>query len=829
MQTVSIVVRFAIVLLMLPVLAPFDAAAQNGPRVINDRIEPEWIDADRCWFRLEHPSGGSEFLIVDARTSRRTPLFDHALLAQQLSERLERDVLPDRLPIDHLHVTDTHLQLLVPGGPGLIIATRATLDLREATSAELRSLGRPLVVDPGNSRNGGPETALLVHNASDQTIELLWRDAGGELRSYGELAPGATHRQHTFAGHVWMFRIKGADEALGGIRAERQTTIIALDGVPAERNPRPAARGNTGRAERAAQPERRFTASIREHNIILRDHEANEEHVLTTDGSADNRYEGRFFFSPDGKHLVAMKRKEGGDRRVYYVESAPRDQLQPKVHSYHYLKPGDPIPQSFPHLFDLEAKREIPIDRALFENPWSINDLAWMPDSSRFLFTYNQRGHEVMRVLAVDASTGAVTPIVREEPKTFVDYSQKTFRHDLLDTNEIIWMSERSGWNHLYLIDATTGEVKNAITAGEWLVRGVDRVDAENRIIHFRAMGIHPEQDPYHVHFARIKFDGSNLTLLTEGDGTHEITPSPDGAYYLDRYSRVDLPPVTELRRTSDGALITTLAEAAIIESANAREAHRTPTRFVAKGRDGATDIWGIIHWPRDFDPNDTTKQYPVIESIYAGPHGAHVPKSFRLNYGQHELTDLGFIVVQIDGMGTNWRSKAFHDYCWKNIGDAGFPDRIAWMQAAAEQFPAMDLSRVGIYGGSAGGQNAMRALIAHHDFYQVAVADCGCHDNRMDKIWWNEAWMGWPVGPEYEASSNVVHAERMEGKLLLIVGEKDENVDPASTLQVVDALIRAGKDFDFLLIPGAGHGAAESPYGRKRRREFFVEHLLGK
>ena len=249
----------------------------------------------------------------------------------------------------------------------------------------------------------------------------------------------------------------------------------------------------------------------------------------------------------------------------------------------------------------------------------------------------------------------------------------------------------------------------------------------------------------------------------------------------------------------------------------------QAPERFVATGRDGETPIYGIIHKPSNFDPN---KRYPVIEKIYAGPHAAHVPKSFST--GGSQIAELGFIVVQIDGMGTSHRSKAFHDVCWQNIGDAGFPDRVRWIKAAAESRPWMDLSRVGIYGGSAGGQNAMRALIAHHDFYHVAVADCGCHDNRMDKIWWNEQWMGYPIGEHYAASSNVDQAHRMEGKLMLIVGELDTNVDPASTMQVVDALIKADKDFDLVVIPGAGHGAAGTAYGRRRQRDFFVRHLLG-
>src|SRR5690606_31323299 len=249
------------------------------------------------------------------------------------------------------------------------------------------------------------------------------------------------------------------------------------------------------------------------------------------------------------------------------------------------------------------------------------------------------------------------------------------------------------------------------------------------------------------------------------------------------------------------------------------------PERFVAKGRDGTTDIYGILITPSTFD---SARRYPVIEHIYAGPQGAFVPKAFGIVSEPRALAELGFVVVQIDGMGTNWRGKAFHDVCWRNLGDSGFPDRIAWIRAAAATRPWMDLSRVGIYGGSAGGQSALRALLAHGDFYHVAAADCGCHDNRMDKVWWNELWMGWPVGEHYAQQSNVTLARNLRGKLLLTVGELDRNVDPASTMQVVNALIEADKDFELIVFPGRGHGAGESPYGVRRRRDFFVRHLLG-
>jgi dipeptidyl aminopeptidase/acylaminoacyl peptidase len=280
---------------------------------------------------------------------------------------------------------------------------------------------------------------------------------------------------------------------------------------------------------------------------------------------------------------------------------------------------------------------------------------------------------------------------------------------------------------------------------------------------------------------------------------------------------------VTELRKTDDGSLVCELERADW--SALLATGWRPPERFTAKARDGQTDIFGVIYRPTNFDES---KRYPVIEAIYAGPQGSFVPKPFGEYYGPQSLAELGFILVQIDGMGTSNRSKKFHDVCCKNLGDAGFPDRILWMQAAAAKYPCMDLSRVGVYGGSAGGQNSLRAMLAHGDFYKAAASDCGCHDNRMDKIWWNELWMGWPVGPHYDEQSNVTNAHKLQGKLLLTVGELDRNVDPASTMQVVNALIRADKDFELVVIPGGGHGSGSGPYGTRRRNDFFVRNLLG-
>ncbi|MEZ4651601.1 MAG: prolyl oligopeptidase family serine peptidase [Candidatus Eisenbacteria bacterium] len=596
-------------------------------------------------------------------------------------------------------------------------------------------------------------------------------------------------------------------------------------------------------------PDGLWTAFSRDDDLWLRNRVTGEERRLTRDGTPEDTYaktnqRERFLelqydaptppdgavdvlWAPDSRHFVALRSRHVPERFVYLVESSPEDQVQPELQSYPYLKPGDEVPVRRPRLFDTLTGGEIQLDDALYSDPWGLYEYHWTPESDRCFFLYNQRGHGLMRVLEIDAHSGATRAIVDEQPDTFFDYSGKTYLQQLDATDELLWMSERDGWNHLYLYDRKSAAVKTQITSGEWVVRAVDRIDVPSRTIWFRAVGIVPGQDPYFVHSCRVGFGGEDLVVLTgpreeaDGNGTHETSWAPDSLTFVDSWSRVDQPPIHVLRDGRTGDILTELEHADAGELLAGGRAFPEP--FVAPGRDGITPIHGIIHLPKDFDE---TKRYPVIESIYAGPHGQHVPKQFRTSYGVETLADRGFVVVQIDGMGTNWRSKAFHDVCWKNLVDAGLPDRIAWIEAAAATRPYMDTEKVGIYGGSAGGQNALGALLTHGDFYDVAVADCGCHDNRMDKVWWNEQWMGYPVGPHYEEQSNVTLAPNLNGDLLLIVGELDRNVDPSSTLQVVHALVEADKDFDMLVIPGVGHGAASTAYGRRKLEEFFVRHL---
>lgn len=798
------------------------------------------LAGNRFWYRRDLPDGKRLLLLVDPVKALKQPAFDAPRMAAALSKILGRNIDAERLPIDDLVFDAARRAVRIQVSERTYDCNLTTYELRPSPAPPATS-GLSLTNAPRASRAGGEETVLTFQNRTDGDITLFWLNTEGQRVAYGGVRAGAMREMHTYAGHVWI-ALNAAGQPLGVWVAQPTPETAAIDGSDFARpqtQMRPPRRASS---VADMSPDGRWRVFVRDNNVVLQDTRSKSEMPVTTNGTPGDAYEGQPTWSPDSAHFVVLRTVPAQEHKVYLVESSPKDQEQPKIHINDYLKPGDRTERPYPHLFTLDmplrtqddtqnnaAKlimptvADVPIQDDLFPTPWAIEDFHWEPNSRRFTFLYNQRGHQTMRLIAVNARDGAARPVIDEQAKTFIDYTNKVFLHRLDNTHEAVWMSERDGWNHLYLVDTVSSQVKNQITKGDWVVRGVDRVDDAKRQIWFHAGGIYPAQDPYYIHYARINFDGSGLTLLTQADGTHTLAYSPDGAYYVDTYSRVDLPPVSELRRADTGAKVLDL------EKGDASSLLATgwtyPQRFRAKGRDGTTDIYGVIVRPANFDP---ARKYPVLENIYAGPQGAFVPKAFSPANGMQAMAELGFVVVQMDGMGTNWRSRAFHDVCWHNLGDAGFPDRIAWIKAAASTRPYMDLTRVGIYGTSAGGQNALGGLLRHGDFYKAGVADCGCHDNRMDKIWWNEQWMGWPIGPWYADSSNVTLASRLTGKLLLMVGEMDTNVDPASTMQVVDALIKADKDFELLVMPGQGHGVAGSPYGKRRLEDFFVRTLLG-
>ncbi|KAI3559573.1 hypothetical protein CABS01_03596 [Colletotrichum abscissum] len=795
------------------------------------RVSPHWVsEGNTFWYRQNLPAGKFVFIYVDAIEKQRRPAFDHDKLAKALQEGTDQkdgEIDAFKLPFTwiDLEAESSSVRFLYEGKKWRF-DTEAKLSEWEGA---LNLPTTPFISKERASVHSNHSVTITFVNNSKADLKKYWIDWEGKPVLYGGIGSGLSNTQRTYAGHVWKFVDESETvKAIYATPEEIVSSVIIDENTMDELGPRDSEDGVKKRDGEETSPKSDLSEKGSPHLFVrgfdLWCRNADKEEVrLSDNGAEDNQYDdSNIWISSDKKFCVAWQFVPEEEHKVHLRDSVPKDQLEPKPKSIRYLKAGDRVRVDRPRLFDLETKKEVVTDAALFQTPYELRNIGWSRDSSEYRFIYNERGHQRLRVIGIN-SDGFVRALVEESSDTFIDYSTKLNRRLIKDTDELIWASERDGFNHLYLFDLQSGKLKSQMTTGKWNVKDFVRFDEEARVVWFSACGVVPDQDPYYTHLARVNFDGTGFKVLTDGDGTHHWTISPGQGYFFDTWSRVDSPPRTTLRKMENGELVVHL-------EGDEGDSHRlesdgwvVPERFNCPGRDGEESIYGIIVRPPDFDPK---KKYPILESVYAGPHGFHVPKEFSALRSRRQWAEQGYIVVQIDGMGTNWRSKKFQDVSWKNLKDAGFPDRIAWIKAAAETRPWMDTNRVGIFGGSAGGQNAVGALLFHGDFYKAAVADCGCHDNRMDKIWWSEQWMGYPIDKAYEDSSNVVHASKLTGALLLIVAEMDDNVDPASTLQLVNALNDADKDFELLYMPGAYHCSGRTKYALRRQEKFFRQHL---
>jgi dipeptidyl-peptidase-4 len=600
------------------------------------------------------------------------------------------------------------------------------------------------------------------------------------------------------------------------------------------------------RKDEAPSPDGKWTAFLRGYDLWLREAAGGAETQLSRDGIEGYAYGSsspglqeqveagdkpaprsiEVLWSPDSKRILTWRIDERGAQRHHLLQFVPPGGQRAKLFSYVYELPGDEIlTRGEPVVFEVEAKKLIPVECPPLLMPilmWkAAGSGLWTEDGRRLYFAETVRGYQTARLYEADPSTGKARVVLTETSQTCVD-PHMTYLAVVGNGAELVWGSERDGWCQLYLFDGRSGELKNRITSGEFVVREIVRVDEKKRQVYFIAGGREPGRDPYFRFLYRINLDGRGLTLLTPEDDDHNIRPSPDGAFALDTYSKIDTAPVSVLRRFPDGKIVREL-EKADLEQLLA-SGWPKPEPFRVTGRDGKTDIYGVIYRPSNFDPS---RRYPVIDGIYNGPQAVRTPKSFQASSHDQALAELGFIVVTIDGMGTAMRSKAFHNVSYKNLGDSGLEDHILGLRQLAQRYPYLDLERVGIYGHSAGGYDSAHALLVHPEFYKVAVSSSGCHDNRADKVWWNELWMGYPVGDHYRAQANPTLAANLKGKLLLVHGDLDDNVHPAATLQLVDALIKANKDFDLLIMPNRHHGLGNGYFVRKRW-DYFVKNLLG-
>jgi dipeptidyl aminopeptidase/acylaminoacyl peptidase len=458
-------------------------------------------------------------------------------------------------------------------------------------------------------------------------------------------------------------------------------------------------------------------------------------------------------------------------------------------------------------------------------------DVQWSADGSSVAFVSTARDHKREELRVADASSGLVRDVLEEKAETFYESgngARPNWRY-LPGSNEVIWFSERDDWGHLYLHDLTTGREKLQITKGDGNVTQVLHVDEQNRVVYFLAVGKEKGRDPYFRHFYRAGLDGRNLQLLTPADADHDVTVSPTGRFFVDVYSRPETPPIAELR-DADGRLISVIEKADI--SKLTAMGWQPPQPITVKARDGVTDLYGLMYTPTRLD---RSQRYPIVNHVYPGPQTGSVGgRSFSAARGDAQaLAELGFIVVEIDGMGTPWRSKKFHEAYYGNMGDNTIPDQVAGMRELAQRFPWIDVDRAGIYGHSGGGYATASAMFRYPDFFKVGISEAGNHDNRSYEDDWAEKWQGLLRGngdgtTNYDNQANQLVAKNLKGKLLLAHGTMDNNVPPYSTLLVVDELIKANKDFDLLMLPNRGHGFGNEPYMVRRRWDYFVKYLLG-
>ena len=613
---------------------------------------------------------------------------------------------------------------------------------------------------------------------------------------------------------------------------------------------RPMGMGRRGGGLEVLSPDGKKAVFIKDWNLWVKDVASKQETQLTTDGikdfgyATDNagwRHSERpvVLWSPDSKKIATFQQDQRHVSDMYLVST---NVGTPKLEAWKYPLPVDKeIIKIQRIIIEVDNRKvirlQIPADArrgTLCDDiacSGAFDDNEWSPDGSKLAFVSSSRDHKEAILRIAEATTGQVKTIFEEKVATQFESGQGSVNWRYLPaSNEILWYSERDDWGHLYLYDATTGKLKQQITKGEFVITRLLKVDEKNRMLYFLANGREKGRDPYFSHFYRVDFGGKTVQLLTPEDGNHNVTLSPDGKYFSDNYSKPDVAPVSVLRDMS-GALIATLEKTDL--SKLVASGWKAPEPITVKSRDGKWDLYGLMFTPTNLDKS---KKYPVINYIYPGPQGGGVgSRSFSASRSDHQaLAELGFVVVVIDGTCNPGRSKSFHDVCYGNMGDNTLEDQISGLKQLAAKHPFLDLDRVGMWGHSGGGYATAAALFRYPDFYKVGISESGNHENRNYEDDWGERYIGLLVKDaqgktNYDNQANQNFAANLKGKLMLAHGAMDDNVPPYNTYLVVDALIKANKDFDLVIFPNARHGyGGDSFYMMRKRWDYFVKHLLG-
>ena len=615
------------------------------------------------------------------------------------------------------------------------------------------------------------------------------------------------------------------------------------------------------RVTEVTSPDGKWTAFTRDGNVWVRELARAAEVQLTTDAGPDYGYAKPtgccqqvtsvlqkrdqrpvLVWSPDSRRIATYKIDERGVRRMYLLEAKTPASV---LHSYPYALPGDSIvPRFDTYILDVGSRGSVKVNRppqtavntscCWLTSDSVIKDIRWDAPGDHLFMTYGSRGFRQLELLAVDATTGEARTLLTERSKTFIETNLESggipnwrpVHHD----RDVLWFSERDGWAHLYLVSGSNGTVQHQITSGPWTVGELLRVDEASGWAYFTGRGREPGRDPYFRYLYRARLDGSLLQLLTPENADHDVSLSPSGAYFVDNRSRLDTLPVTVVRR-ADGTFVRE------VQRADARRLFamgwRYPVPFVVKARDGLTDLHGVMYRPSHIDPN---RKYPIIDNIYPGPQiGPIGNRTFdsAIRGSNAGLAELGFFVIELDASGTPFRSKAFHDSYYGNMGDNGIADHVTAIKQLAARDSRIDINQVGIYGHSGGGFSSTDAILRYPDFFKVAVSGAGNHDNRSYDYTWGEKYQGLlrrlPDSTDtFDPQANWRLAPNLRGHLLLMYGTMDDNVHPVNTQRLIEELIKANKDFDSLELPNRNHGFAAEPYAIRRTWDYFVTYLLG-
>ena len=757
----------------------------NASKLITDwPVSPEWIeDGDRFWYRKQVPAG-HEFIYVDAARNEQRPAFDHVRLAAALSAASGNSYEAYRLPFEEIELLDD-----------------------AGTMRFWEKLQKPKNAEAGDEDDDGEESERQ-------------EDAEGDSEDEADDGEDGPHRR-------WTCTL--SDYSCSG----------PLDIAP-------------DADDEVESPDGRWVAFARDENLWVRELSSGEERQLSSDGEEHWGYaaigqgccseitsrrrktkrEPPIFWSPDSRKLATTRLDEREVQEMHLLET---HEGRPILHSYRYALPGDEaVPTYSLQVFDLESGRQTAIESPPIELFWpGEEDVRFTADGATLFFVHLHRGFQKAEVYRADAASGESRVLFDENSSTFIElnmtYTELPDWRVTEDGTRLIWRSERDGWGHFYLYDATTGQLLDRMTSGPWSAARIAHVDEQDRWLFFHGYGREPGLNPYTAQLYRVRFDGSGLERLLPEDAHHEVSMSDSGRFIVDTHSRRETPPVSVLRR-ADGTVVRTLEQAGINQLEEA--GWSPPQPFVVKARDGITSLYGLLYRPSNFDPE---RKYPLIDYIYPGPQiGSIRTWGFSASPAgwTQALAELGFVVMQVNAMGTPYRSKSFHSAWYGDMGDNGLIDHVQAIKQLAARHPEIDLERVGIYGHSGGGFSSTDAMLRFPDFFKVAVSGAGNHDQRSYSYGWGEQYHGLlkknGKGDNYESQANHRLADRLKGKLLLTYGTLDDNVHPNATQLLIEELIEHNKDFDMLALPNRNHGYSREPYVVRRTWDYFVRHLLG-